>query len=641
MKSDQMSSESSENHFRTIFQSAPDGMSISRLEDGLFIDVNDSFSEIIGYKREEIVGKTSYELNFWHNFLDREMLVEVLTEAKTIDNFEAVVVSRDGRQINVLLSVRVVELEPGKCLLISYKNVTSHTKSLDALRESKKKFKDIFDTIPDSIVISDRNGCIYDVNSVFEEMSGYTRKEVIGKSAVEVGLWEDLEQREEFLAGIHQHGKVQNFEMSVRARDGQLKWFLTSAKQISIEGESRILSIARDITFIKSAAQELRDEESKHRQLSLERQTILEAIPDALIIWSDQCEVIWANRNAEKYLKTSQDKIIGKSCQELCQTDHELRECPVHQGLSSTEPVEKVEKLSNGETWVVKAFPIVSEDGQIRKVMTLAFNITERLRLREEASRSARLAALGELAAGVAHEINNPTGLILMNASLVKDVVNDLKLLLKEKVTNPGPIRLGGLAYQKALDELPGVLTETIESGHRIKQIVEDLKDFSRPAPQDTFEPVDLNEVVCNTLRIMRLAIDKATDSFAVEYEDNLPKVLGNVRQLEQVLVNLLSNACQALQDRSESLVVAVYYDSEKQKVCLKVWDEGRGIEEKMITQVSDPFFTTRRESGGTGLGLSISTRIIEEHEGHIHFESTPGYGTTVTVHLPAISTER
>jgi signal transduction histidine kinase len=282
----------------------------------------------------------------------------------------------------------------------------------------------------------------------------------------------------------------------------------------------------------------------------------------------------------------------------------------------------------------------VAEDGQVTKVMTLAFNITERLCLREEANRSTRLAALGELAAGVAHEINNPTGLILMNTSLVKDVVTDLKLLLKEKVTDPGPVQLGGLAYQRALDELPQVLAETIESGHRIKQIVEDLKDFSRPAPQDTFEPINLNDVVRKTLRIMRLAIDGATDSFAVEYEDGLPKVLGNARQLEQVLVNLLSNACQALQERSESLVVAVYYDAEKQKVCLKVWDEGCGIEGKILTQISNPFFTTKRESGGTGLGLSISTRIIEEHEGHIHFESTPGYGTTVTVHLPAINAE-
>ncbi len=628
-------------HYRTIFHKAPDGMSISRLHDGLFIDVNNGFTEMLGYNREEIVSKTSFELNFWHNFPDREQIVKKLGNEEAIDNFETVIVRRDGQRVNVMLSARELELVSEQCLLLTYKNVTSHTRAIDALRESEKKFKDIFDTIPDSIVVSDSNGCIYDVNSVFEVMSGYSRKEVIGKSTVDVGLWEDQEQRGEFLAKIDQHGKVQNFEMSIRTRDGQLKWFLVSAKQIAIEGEARILSIGRDITFIKSAVQDLRNEERRHRELSLERQTILEAIPDALIIWSDKGEVIWANRNAEKYLQKSHDKVIGKTCRELCRIEHEQAKCPIHQGLSRAEQVERVEKLSNGETWVVKAYPIFSENGQVSKVMTLAFNITERLRLREEASRSARLAALGELAAGVAHEINNPTGLILMNASLVKDVVNDLKLLLKEKVTDPGPIRLGGLAYQKALDELPGILTETMESGYRIKQIVEDLKDFSRPAPQDTFEPVDLNEVVCNTLRIMRLAIDKATDSVAVEYEDSLPKVLGNVRQLEQVLVNLLSNACQALQDRSESLVVAIYYDADKQKVCLKVWDEGRGIEEKIINQISDPFFTTKRESGGTGLGLSISTRIIEEHAGHIHFESTPGYGTTVTVHLPAISAER
>ena len=92
MKSVQVSSKSSENHFRTIFRRAPDGMSISRLKDGLFVDVNDSFSEMFGYRRDEIVGKTSYELKFWRNFLDRDALVESLANAESIDNFEAAIV---------------------------------------------------------------------------------------------------------------------------------------------------------------------------------------------------------------------------------------------------------------------------------------------------------------------------------------------------------------------------------------------------------------------------------------------------------------------------------------------------------------------------------------------------------------------
>jgi len=627
-----------ESHYQTIFQIAPDGMSLSRLEDGLFIDANQSFSEMFGYKHEEVVGKTSYALNFWHNFADRAQIIDKLAKREAINNFETSIVSSEGQQVNVMLSARVLRLDTEQCLLLTYKNVTSHARTVDALRESEKKFKDIFETSPDSIIISDREGRIYDVNSVFVAMSGYSREEIIGKKSTDVGLWEVVAQRDAFISQIYQHGKVQNLEISVRNRAQQLGWFLLSAKQIVIKGEPRILSIVRDITFLKDAVQNLRDEKSRYRELSLERQTILEAIPDALIIWSAKGEVLWANRNAEKYLRTDPDKVIGKSCRALCRVTHEEDKCPIHQGLLRAEQVETIEKTSGGETWVVKAYPVLSEDGQVAKVLTLSFNITERLRLREEASRSARLAALGELAAGVAHEINNPTGLILMNASLVKDVMLDLKPLLDEYIQNPGAVRLGGLAYQRAIDALPETLVETIESGHRIKQIVEDLKDFSRPALQDTFEPVDLNEVVRNTLRIMRVAISRATDNFVVEYQDALPKVAGNVRQLEQVLVNLLSNACQALQERSESLVVAVYSDAGTQQVCLKVWDEGCGIEAKTLSQIADPFFTTKRESGGTGLGLSISTRIIEEHKGHIHFESIPGYGTTVTVHLPAMT---
>ena len=632
----------SETHFREIFQATPDGMSVSSLQGGLFLEVNDSFSEMFGYQREEIIGRTSYELNFWHNFSEREQLVEKLTKAVAIDNFETAILGRDGRRVNVMVSVRAINLDSEHCLLISYKNVTAHARVVAALRDSEKKFKDIFDTTPDAIIISDSNGCIYDVNSVFEVMTDYPRAEIIGKTTIEAGLWEDIQQREAFLGELEANGRVQNFEMSVRTRHGHGGIYLISAKQIVIDGETRILSIARDITHIKAAEQSLRKEEDRFRELSLERQTILEAIPDALILWSDQHKVIWANRNAKHYLKTSHDKAVGKTCQELCQTAvHDPEQCIVHLGFASAGGAELLEKTPGGETWAIKAFPILSENGEVANVLTLSSDITDRLRMREAASRSARLAALGELAAGVAHEINNPTGLILMNTSLVKDVMQDLAPLLQERMPDPGPVRLGGLAYQRAIDELPGILTETIESGHRIKQIVEDLKDFSRPAPLDTFERVDLNEVVRKTLRIMRLAIDKATDHFVVDYCDGLPEVMGNARQLEQVLVNLLSNACQALQERSESLVVAVYQDNERKEACLKVWDEGCGIDAKIMTQITDPFFTTKRQTGGTGLGLSVSARIIESHKGRMYFESTLGYGTTATVRLPAFVAER
>jgi PAS domain S-box-containing protein len=279
-------------HYQTIFQVAPDGMSISRLEDGLFIDANNSFSEMFGYNYEEVVGRTSYELNFWHNFVDRTQIVEKLAEREAIDNFETCIITREGRRVNVMLSARVMELGSEQCLLLTFKNVSSHIQTLNSLRESEKKFKDIFDTTPDSIIVSDNNGHIYDVNSIFETLSGYDRKEIIGKlSTVDIGLWVDTGQRDEFLTKMNQDGKVQNFEMTARARDGQLKIFLVSAMQIVIKGESRILSLARDITLLKSAEQDLREEERRYRELSLEQQTILEAIPDALMIWSDKAEV--------------------------------------------------------------------------------------------------------------------------------------------------------------------------------------------------------------------------------------------------------------------------------------------------------------------------------------------------------------
>ena len=627
--------------YQEIFQNTPDGMSVSRLDDGMIIEVNDTFRKMFAYDHEEVIGKTSYELKLWHNYDDRKALVKQLSDSAEVDNFETVLNRSDGSQLHIMLSARMVTLKQGSCLLASYKNVTSKTEMVLALQASEKKFKAVFDTSPDSIIISDEHGIIHDVNTVFERASGYSREETIGRSTLEIGLWEDPKRRDEFLSRLQQDGQVQNFEIEARTSQGDVGVFLVSAMPAVIDGERRILSIVRDVTELKKTEKMLRQEELRYRALSHEQQLILEAIPDAVVLWSNDRNVLWTNRNAESYLKVKQEKAIGKNCKALCQIGHEHEKCPLYQCLKREEAFETMEKLSDGETWDIKAFPLFAEDGHVNKVLTLSRNITESMRLREEVSRSSRLTALGELAAGVAHEINNPTGLILMNSSLARDVAEDLKLFFNENLSPPETLRLGGLAYQKAIDELPGALTEAIESGQRIKQIVEDLKDFSKPVPHDTFEPVDLNDVVEKSLRLTRIAISKATDNFAVDYDKTLPKVMGNARQLEQVMVNLISNACQALQDKSESLVVAVFGEPEEKMVCVKVWDEGRGIEEKNLSHVVDPFFTTRRESGGTGLGLSVSSRIIEEHQGHLYFESTPKFGTTVTIKLPAFADDR
>lgn len=178
------------------------------------------------------------------------------------------------------------------------------------------------------------------------------------------------------------------------------------------------------------------------------------------------------------------------------------------------------------------------------------------------------------------------------------------------------------------LDEMQG-------GARRIKRIVEDLKDFARRDDAPAFEDVDLNAVVQAAVRLVEPSIRKATRRFQPAYAPDLPAVRGNAQRIEQVVVNLVMNACEALADPERAVSVETGADRERGTVWLRVTDEGVGIAPEHLPRLTDPFFTTKRESGGTGLGLSVSAGIVKEHGGTLDFSSRPGSGTTVSMTLP------
>jgi polar amino acid transport system substrate-binding protein len=179
-----------------------------------------------------------------------------------------------------------------------------------------------------------------------------------------------------------------------------------------------------------------------------------------------------------------------------------------------------------------------------------------------------------------------------------------------------------------------------LDSSQRIKRIVNDLKDFARRDDSGRQQLIDLNTVVETALRLVDPSIRSATRHFSVEYGKELPQIMGNSQRIEQVVVNLVLNACQALPDPERAVALATRFDSEQHTVSLTVADQGVGIDGQHLPYLADPFFTTKRETGGTGLGLSISAGIVKEHGGLLSFDSTPGAGTTVTLSLPVPADE-
>ncbi len=261
----------------------------------------------------------------------------------------------------------------------------------------------------------------------------------------------------------------------------------------------------------------------------------------------------------------------------------------------------------------------------------------EELRLHQEKLVQAdKMASLGILVSGVAHEINNPNGLIMLNIPRFVEAFAAAGPILDSHYAEHGDFRLGSLRYSRLRDELPHLFDETLDAARRIQRIVDDLKDYSRRDEQGSAVLFDLNDVVQAALRLVGTTLRRSTENLSVRCAERLPRVVGSPHRIEQVVVNLLLNACQALEDSRHGIGVFTSCDPLDREVVLTVEDEGRGIDPSHLPHLTDPFFTTKRGEGGTGLGLWISFGIVKDHGGRLEFSPIQGRGTRVTLTLPA-----
>ena len=279
------------------------------------------------------------------------------------------------------------------------------------------------------------------------------------------------------------------------------------------------------------------------------------------------------------------------------------------------------------------------------RTTALAQEVVERNKALEELRRhqdkliqADKMTSLGTLVSGVAHEINNPNGLLLLDIPILKRAHGDAGEILEGHFREHGDFMLGGVPYSEMREEIPRILDEMQDGAQRIKRIVNDLKDFARRDDAGQKELIDVEEAARTALRLVDPTIRSATRRFHASFAGTLPRVVGNGQRIEQVIVNLVLNACQALPDPDRKVSLTTGYDPESDMVQVEVRDEGVGIAEEHLPYLADPFFTTRRETGGTGLGLSVSAGIVKDHGGTLLFASSPGEGTTVTLCLPAAS---
>jgi polar amino acid transport system substrate-binding protein len=247
-----------------------------------------------------------------------------------------------------------------------------------------------------------------------------------------------------------------------------------------------------------------------------------------------------------------------------------------------------------------------------------------------------KMISLGILTSGVAHEINNPNHSILSNVTALSDVWKGVLPILDRFYEDFGDFVLGGFEYSECRDKMPGMFANALAGSKRIELIVTELRDFARSDPTERMAPTDVNAIVHSAVILMSSMIKKHTDCFSVELAQDLPTVTGNFQRIEQVLVNLIQNACQALPDRDRAITVFTRHDRPAGRVIIEVVDQGAGIAGENIAKMGTPFYTTKIDTKGTGLGLWISTNIAYEHGGTLTFTSREGEGTRAILSLPA-----
>ncbi|NNF98234.1 MAG: HAMP domain-containing protein [Desulfobacteraceae bacterium] len=248
-----------------------------------------------------------------------------------------------------------------------------------------------------------------------------------------------------------------------------------------------------------------------------------------------------------------------------------------------------------------------------------------------------KMASLGILTAGVAHEINNPNQFIMSHVAPLEQAWVGAVPILNQYHDQFGDFRCGGSNYSVIRDRIPSVFANIRKGSERIRSIVNELHQFAGDRSDELAEHLNLNQVITSALTLVTAMIKASTDRFTLEFQGDIPSLVGHYQRLEQVVVNLVQNACHALTAKTQVIRIKTFYRKSDGKIILEVRDEGKGIDPENLNRVTDPFFTTKRDQGGTGLGLSISSRIIMEHGGTMDFYSHNAAGTTVLVALPPV----
>ena len=353
-------------------------------------------------------------------------------------------------------------------------------------------------------------------------------------------------------------------------------------------------------------------------------ESLLKVVPDDVMLIDRGYNVVMTNRSGAE---------PGDKCHKtFFDSEEPCAGCRLPQVLADRTPASS--EIEHGENFYqVHAIPVLNKQQEVEGVVEFHRDVTMEKTYEQQLQQADKLASLGQLVSGIGHEINNPNQFIRGNIKIVRQALEDiLPVVDAHQAEHPG-FKVANLPYAFFREHIMTLVEDMGHGSERIKGIVEDLKRFARRDEGQLIDTIELNTLIESAARLVKKEVHKRAE-LKLELDPGLPTFTGNAQKVEQVLVNLIVNAGQAMREGEKGLVtVRTCY--EEPDVRIEVQDNGRGMTEQTRKQIFDPFFTTKRAKGGTGLGLAIAYKIVGEHGGSITVESELGRGSLFRIAIP------
>jgi PAS domain S-box-containing protein len=519
-------------------------------------------------------------------------------------------------------------------------------------------------------ILDEQENIVY-VNEFLAKNLGYDEQELIGQNIAQITLIKEPDQIISFRKQLNSIRNVTDYTTLIR-KDGTLYSALTTTTLVTSESvDSKTYYCT---CFIELSDKMILDNALRDNQMVLESiidnktkelnktnevlQNKLKELSDSEhlfnLISEYTDEIIWVTDAKQKTLFYSNhafENLFGftyshmidhkKSFIDLVHKDDQATVLDAYTNhFESLDIIFRVIGI-NGTHWVhQRTFPIKDCQDKIHRIIGFSTDITAQKQQEEMISQSEKqflladkMASLGTLASGIAHEINNPNNLIMLSTDLLKELWDEIQPIINKYYMNTDNRQTD--QNSEMIQNIPQLFENIIGGSERIGLIINALKDFIKIDVTNAPTEFNINNVIESALYMTDNLIKKSSGTLVVSLTPDLPDITGISQQIQQALINLITNACQAQIDINHTISITSEINEHKKMIQVSITDEGEGIPEENLSQIMNPFFTTRRTKGNIGLGLSVTYNIIRNHNGTLHFSSIPGFGTKATLSLP------